>query len=74
MSPSRTGSPPTQTVLAFRIIYFPWMDSLTLDAALEGTRQLQLGQRDGRTDLLVVSLSTTDRVAHDFSSRLEGDA
>src|SRR6478609_5482763 len=59
--------PADSNILNFRIIYFPWMDSLTLDAALEGTRQLQLGQRDGKTDLLVVSLSTTDRVAHDFS-------
>jgi len=59
--------PADSTVLNFRIIYFPWMDSLTLDAALEGTRQLGLGRRDGGTDLLVVSLSTTDRVAHDFS-------
>ena len=59
--------PSDSAILAFRIIYFPWMDSLTLDAALEGTRQLGLGQRKGKTDLLVVSLSTTDRVGHDFS-------
>ena len=52
--------------LAHRIIYYPWMDSLTLDVALEGARQLQLGQRPGGSDLLVVSLSTTDRVGHDW--------
>lgn len=42
---------------------FPIMDSLTLDAALAGVRALGLGQRDG-TDLLAISLSTTDAVAH----------
>lgn len=52
--------------LARRIIYYPWMDSLTLDFALEGARQLQLGQRAEGSDLLVVSLSTTDRVGHDW--------
>jgi hypothetical protein len=52
--------------LGARIIYYTWMDSLTLDLALEGARQLQLGQRGRRSDLLVVSLSTTDRVGHDW--------
>jgi type I phosphodiesterase/nucleotide pyrophosphatase len=44
---------------------FPWMDSLTLDVALEGTRSLQLGGRRG-TDVLAISLSTTDYVGHEF--------
>jgi predicted AlkP superfamily pyrophosphatase or phosphodiesterase len=44
---------------------FPWMDSLTLDVALEGTRNLQLGRRGG-TDVLAISLSTTDYVGHEF--------
>ena len=48
-----------------RAQYYPWMDSLTLDVALEGARHLQLGRRAG-TDLLVVSLSTTDAIGHDF--------
>lgn len=48
-----------------RAAYYPWMDSLTLDVALEGARQVRLGQRAG-TDLLVVSLSTTDAIGHDF--------
>jgi predicted AlkP superfamily pyrophosphatase or phosphodiesterase len=44
---------------------FPWMDSLTLDAALEGARALELGRR-GVTDLLAVSLSTLDAIGHHF--------
>lgn len=44
---------------------FPWMDSLTLDLALRGARELGLGTR-GRTDLLNVSLSTLDAIGHDF--------
>lgn len=59
-------APSDTTALAGRIVYFPWMDSLTLDAALEGTRQVGLGQRREGPDLLVVSLSTTDRVGHDY--------
>ncbi|HEX5818045.1 MAG TPA: alkaline phosphatase family protein, partial [Gemmatimonadales bacterium] len=43
----------------------PWVDSLTLDVALEGVRALRLGQRKG-TDLLVVSLSATDIVGHRY--------
>ena len=39
------------------------MDSLTLDAAWHGVRAMQLGTRDG-TDLLTISLSTTDAVGH----------
>jgi len=45
--------------------YYPWADSLTLDFALEGVRRTRLGQRP-RPDLLVVSLSTTDEVGHDW--------
>ena len=59
-------APSDTTALAARIVYFPWMDSLTLDAALEGTRQLGLGRRSEGPDLLVVGLSTTDRVGHDY--------
>lgn len=43
----------------------PWMDSLTLDLALAGATALQLGHREG-TDLLSISLSTTDAVGHAF--------
>jgi len=41
----------------------PWMDSLTLDVALEGSAALQLGQQN-RLDLLAVSLSATDHIGH----------
>jgi hypothetical protein len=44
---------------------YPWIDSLTLDLALEGVSAIQLGQREG-TDLLTISLSATDAVGHDF--------
>lgn len=44
---------------------YPWMDSLTLDVALEGVRHTGVGQREG-TDLLVVSLSTTDAIGHAY--------
>ncbi|HZI21652.1 MAG TPA: alkaline phosphatase family protein [Gemmatimonadales bacterium] len=45
----------------------PTMDSLTLAFALEGVRALRLGGRGGGvTDLLAVSLSTTDAVGHAF--------
>ncbi|MBI1809820.1 MAG: alkaline phosphatase family protein [Gemmatimonadetes bacterium] len=42
---------------------YPWMDEMTLAFALEGVRRLGLGDGD-RTDLLAVSLSTTDAVGH----------
>ncbi|MEO5799377.1 MAG: alkaline phosphatase family protein [Gemmatimonadales bacterium] len=41
----------------------PAMDSLTLDFAFTGVKQLQLGTRNG-TDFLSLSLSTTDAVGH----------
>lgn len=44
---------------------FPWMDQLTLDAALAGAQALRLGAGP-HTDLLAVSLSTTDEIGHDF--------
>jgi hypothetical protein len=43
----------------------PWMDQLTLDAALEGLRTLQLGNGP-QTDILAVSLSGTDYVGHRY--------
>ena len=43
----------------------PWMDSLTLAFALRGTRELSLGAR-GATDLLSISLSTTDKIGHTY--------
>lgn len=45
------------------LMSMPWMDSLTLDLALEGTARMRLGSGP-RPDLLAVSLSTTDAVGH----------
>lgn len=43
---------------------FPWMDQMILALALDGVKQLGLGTSANRTDLLAVSLSTTDAVGH----------
>jgi len=45
------------------LVAFPFMDQYTLDFAWRGVRALALGQR-AHTDLLAVSLSTTDAVGH----------
>ncbi len=44
---------------------FPWMDSLTVDLALDGLVAMGLGEGP-QLDLLAVSLSTTDAVGHTF--------
>lgn len=44
---------------------YPWMDELTLRAALTGVDSLRLGKND-HTDLLAISLSTTDAVGHAY--------
>lgn len=44
---------------------FPMMDQLTLSFALEGVRQMRLGAGPS-TDVLAVSLSTTDAIGHTF--------
>lgn len=55
---------PSDTLTATNmLISFPFMDELTLDFAWRGVQEMQLGQR-GHTDLLAVSLSTTDAVGH----------
>ncbi len=51
---------------AATLLAFPPMDELTLKFALDGVRQLQLGSDPSRTDLLNISLSTTDAVGHRF--------
>lgn len=43
----------------------PWMDSLALAFALTGAEELRLGRRKA-TDLLAVSLSSTDAIGHVF--------
>jgi len=45
------------------VIGFPYMDEFTLDAAWRGVRAMDLGGGP-QTDLLAVSLSTTDAVGH----------
>ena len=44
---------------------FPWMDDLTLQFALDGLQSMKLGQGP-QTDILAISLSTTDAVGHAF--------
>jgi predicted AlkP superfamily pyrophosphatase or phosphodiesterase len=61
--PHRFPSDPAQA--AASLSAFPMMDQLTLSLALHGLRELGLGAGTG-TDLLAVSLSTTDAVGHRF--------
>ena len=42
---------------------FPWMDELTVDMALAGVQAMDLG-KGPTTDVLAVSLSTTDAIGH----------
>ncbi|GLC26731.1 alkaline phosphatase family protein [Roseisolibacter agri] len=57
---------PQDSLLAADVVRAtPFMDELTLAFALEGLRALRLGA-SGRTDLLVVSLSSTDAVGHQY--------
>ncbi|HKS07568.1 MAG TPA: alkaline phosphatase family protein [Gemmatimonadaceae bacterium] len=46
------------------VVNSPWMDSLTLALALRGVGAMSLGAASNRTDLLAVSLSSTDAVGH----------
>ena len=55
--------PPDSMRAASMLVAFPFMDQHTLDFAWRGVRALELGQR-AHTDLLAVSLSTTDAVGH----------
>ncbi len=48
-----------------QFIDFPWMDEYTLDFALQGVNELNLG-RGPHTDLLAISLSSNDAVGHRF--------
>lgn len=57
---------PSDSALARQmIIGHPWMDELTLDFAWRGVRAMNLGAGP-QTDLLAVSLSTTDAIGHRF--------
>src|SRR2546423_448427 len=44
---------------------FPWMDEITLDFAMTGVNALNLGAGP-QTDLLSISLSTTDAIGHRY--------
>ena len=57
---------PTDSEAAARSLpAYPMMDEVTLQAALAGVEALNLG-RGPQTDLLAISLSTTDAVGHAF--------
>ncbi|HEU4586638.1 MAG TPA: alkaline phosphatase family protein [Gemmatimonadaceae bacterium] len=59
---------PSDTAEAVRSLPdFPWMDDVTLQMALTGLRALDLG-RGPQTDLLAISLSTTDAVGHRYGT------
>lgn len=46
------------------LLAYPWMDSLTLDLALLAMRERRLGSPG--PDVLAVSLSTLDKIGHDY--------
>jgi hypothetical protein len=57
---------PADTAVAMRTLAeYPFMDELTLAVALRGVREMDLG-RGPATDVLAVSLSTTDAVGHRY--------
>jgi predicted AlkP superfamily pyrophosphatase or phosphodiesterase len=57
---------PTDSAAAARaLIAYPMMDDVTLQGAIAGVEALNLG-RGPQTDLLAISLSTTDAVGHAF--------
>jgi hypothetical protein len=57
--------PKAPDVMRAQLVNYPWMDSVTMAFALEGARTMALGRSDA-TDVLAVSLSTTDAVGHAF--------
>ena len=58
--------PPDTASVAGLLANYPVMDSLTLAFALRGVNEKQLGADRGRTDLLAISLSTTDAIGHKY--------
>ena len=57
---------PSEPAAAARLLpAVPFMDQVTLDLALDGVHALGLGQGPA-TDLLAISLSTTDAVGHQY--------
>jgi len=61
--PHAAPADPAQAAAVFAA--FPWMDELTLQFALDGLESMKLGTGP-QTDLLAISLSTTDAVGHAF--------
>ena len=59
-------APDDSMIAARSAAAFPWMDEMTLAFALEGVQHLALGAATDRTDLLAVSLSTTDAIGHAY--------
>ncbi len=57
--------PKAPDAIRAQLANYPWMDSVTMAFALAGANTLELGRR-GATDVLAVSLSTTDGVGHAF--------
>lgn len=58
--------PADTTAAAAYLIATPMMDEVTLAFALAGVEALALGSTEGVTDILAVSLSSTDAVGHRF--------
>lgn len=58
--------PATAAGVAKGFANYPMMDSLTLAFALRGLQEKELGASTNRTDVLAVSLSTTDAVGHKY--------
>ena len=58
-------APPDPAQTAAVLGAFPWMDDLTLQFALDGVESMKLGVGP-QTDVLAISLSTTDAVGHAF--------
>jgi arylsulfatase A-like enzyme len=58
--------PDDSTAAARSAAAFPWMDQMILAMALQGVSELGLGNANDRTDMLAVSLSTTDAVGHAY--------
>ena len=58
--------PRDSAAAALSIAAFPFMDEITLRFALAGLKELQLGATSRRTDVLAISLSTTDAIGHAY--------
>ncbi|HET7458795.1 MAG TPA: alkaline phosphatase family protein [Gemmatimonadaceae bacterium] len=57
--------PRSPSKVVWELTATPWMDELTLAAALAGARSLGIGEGP-QTDVLAVSLSTTDAIGHRY--------